>query len=138
MIHRAQLGPLGATIKLLPNITHDSIDDEFHPRLYETNSSHSSHRIYRDWLAIGRQPHLKLTSSTSIVRPTAYSATSVEDMDLVNRNEDGAEGGGWLFGTTPLQVTHKLPERFPDIYGRAVSSIRVRFRDDAFIEVHSM
>jgi len=56
---------------------------------------------------------------------------SVEDVDLVERNEDGAQGFGWPFGTKPLQVILKLLERFPDLDVRAVSSIR----DDTFIEV---
>jgi hypothetical protein len=55
-------------------------------------------------------------------------------VDLVNRNEEWADGGGRPFGTTPLQVILKLLERFPDLYVRAFSSIR----DDNFIEAISM
>jgi hypothetical protein len=59
---------------------------------------------------------------------------SVEDVDLVNGNEDRAGGGGWPFGTMPLQVIPKLPERFPDVFVRVVSSIR----NDIFIKAHSI
>jgi hypothetical protein len=52
-------------------------------------------------------------------------------VDLVERNEDGAQGFGWPSGTKPLQVILKLLERFPDLDVRAVLSIC----DDTFIEV---
>ena len=56
---------------------------------------------------------------------------SVEDVDLVERNEEGTNGGRGPLGTTPLQHILKVLERFPDIYVRAFSSIR----DDLFIEM---
>jgi hypothetical protein len=59
---------------------------------------------------------------------------SVEEVDLVDRNEEGAEGGGGPLGTTLLQLILKVLERVPDIYVTAIA----RIRDDLLIEVISL
>ena len=60
---------------------------------------------------------------------------SVEGLDLIDRNEDGAGSGGEPIGTTLLQLIHKFLERYRDIYVRTTVASD---RDDIFIEVISL
>ncbi len=48
-----------------------------------------------------------------MLRLTVFLSASVQDVDLVERNENGAELGRPI-GTAPLQPIHKLNERSPD------------------------
>jgi len=54
----------------------------------------------------------------------------VEEVDLVDRNKEGAKFGGEPLGTIPLQPIQKVLERFPDIYVRLFATIL----DDPVIE----
>ena len=56
----------------------------------------------------------------------------VQDVDLVERNENGAEVGR-PFGTAPLQPLHKLNEKSPDVDFGCFSTV-----DDLVIERKSV
>ena len=58
---------------------------------------------------------------------------SVEEVDLVDRNEEGADVWGGPVGTTLLQLIVKVFKRYPDIFVRAFA-----IRDDFFIESISL